>query len=291
MLNGIINVNKSAGFTSFDVVAKLRSVLNQRKVGHTGTLDPDATGVLPVCIGNATKVCNILTDMDKTYEAVMLLGKVTDTQDTSGTLLSVSDALPGSEEAVDTLLSFMGEYDQIPPMYSAKKVGGKKLYDLAREGKVIERKPCRVRISDITVLETSGDRIRFLMTVSKGTYIRTLCHDVGQALGCGACMESLVRRRVGPFKLEEAFTLDEIRAMKEAGTLETMALRRVDELFTDYEAVYLDSPESEKALNNGNKLSLPCTSERIRVYDTAGTFKAVYEKKGEVYKPLQMFLP
>ena len=196
MINGIVNIYKEKGYTSHDVVAVLRKVVGQKKIGHTGTLDPDATGVLPVCLGRATKVCELLTDHDKTYEALLLLGKTTDTQDISGEVLEERN--PGNlteEEVRSCIESFIGEYDQIPPMYSALKVNGKKLYELAREGKTVERKSRRVQIHGIRILEMNLPHVRMEVDCSKGTYIRTLCHDIGEKLQVGGCMEELERTK------------------------------------------------------------------------------------------------
>lgn len=198
MISGILNIYKEKGYTSHDVVAKLRGIVGQKKIGHTGTLDPDAEGVLPVCLGRATKVCGLLTDKDKTYEAVLLLGRTTDTQDATGQILSerplISDGREITPEmAKACVMNFEGEYDQVPPMYSALKVNGKKLYELAREGKTVERKSRKVSIRRIRITEIDLPRIRMEVECSKGTYIRTLCHDIGEKLGCGGCMESLLR--------------------------------------------------------------------------------------------------
>ena len=196
MIHGIINVYKEKGFTSHDVVAKLRGIVGQKKIGHTGTLDPDATGVLPVCLGKATKLCDLLTDKDKTYEAIMLLGMTTDTQDITGRILEEKSTETLTADKVrEVIESFIGDYDQIPPMYSALKVNGKKLYELAREGKVVERKARPVKILDIRIIEMDLPRVRMEVSCSKGPYIRTLCHDIGEQLGCGGCMESLIRTR------------------------------------------------------------------------------------------------
>lgn len=187
MIHGILNVYKEKGFTSHDVVAKLRGITGQRKIGHTGTLDPDAEGVLPVCLGRATKLCDMLTDRDKTYEAVLLLGRVTDTQDISGEVLETRDTSGLSRESVERAIEgFVGRYDQIPPMYSALKVNGRKLYELAREGKEVERKARTVWIYGIDILEADLPRVRMRVQCSKGTYIRTLCHDIGEKLQCGS---------------------------------------------------------------------------------------------------------
>ena len=210
MLNGIVNVYKEKGYTSFDVVAKLRGILKMRKIGHTGTLDPEAEGVLLVCTGRATKVCGLLTDRDKEYETVLLLGVTTDTQDLSGTVLSRREVSVTAEEVEAVIRGFAGEYLQVPPMYSALKVGGKKLCDLARAGVTVERKARPVTIHEITISEVCLPRVRMRVKCSKGTYIRTLCQDIGERLGCGACMESLLRTQVSDFSVETALRLAEI---------------------------------------------------------------------------------
>lgn len=231
MVNGILNVYKEKGYTSHDVVAKLRGIVGQKKIGHTGTLDPDAEGVLPVCLGRATKVCDMLTEKDKTYEAVLLLGKETDTQDISGTVLRVGETEGLTQEQVkDCVMSFVGEYDQIPPMYSALKVNGKKLYELAREGKTIERKSRKVEIKEIRILEMALPRVRMEVSCSKGTYIRTLCHDIGEKLGCFGCMESLLRTKVSRFEIESSLKLSEIQKKREEGKL--------SEIITPLDAVF-----------------------------------------------------
>ena len=190
MINGIVNVYKEKGYTSFDVVAKLRGILKTRKIGHTGTLDPDAEGVLPVCLGKATKVCDLLTDKNKEYEAVMLLGKVTDTQDITGTVLREAPVAVTEDEVREAVMGFVGDYMQIPPMYSALKVNGKKLCDLARQGVTVERAPRLVQILSTEILSVDLPRVHMRVECSKGTYIRTLCQDIGEKLGCGACMPS-----------------------------------------------------------------------------------------------------
>ena len=215
MIDGVINVYKEAGFTSHDVVAKLRGILRQKKIGHTGTLDPEAAGVLPVCLGKGTRLCDMLTDKKKTYETVLLLGVSTDTQDTTGTVLKEREVTCSSEEAEAAVESFLGDQMQIPPMYSALKVNGKKLYELAREGIEVERKPRPVHFYEIEILNMTLPRISLRVTCSKGTYIRTLCHDIGEKLGCGAAMEKLVRTRVDRFSLENSHTLEEIASYAE----------------------------------------------------------------------------
>ena len=198
-MNGILNIYKEAGFTSHDVVAKLRGILKQKKIGHTGTLDPDAEGVLPVCVGNATKLCGLLTDKEKTYEAVLLLGQETDTQDLSGKVLRKAEVTVSEEAVREAILSFQGNYDQIPPMYSALKINGRKLYELAREGKEVERKPRKVTLREISISWIELPEVSFTVTCSSGTYIRTLCHDIGEKLGCSGCMKTLLRTCVDRF--------------------------------------------------------------------------------------------
>ena len=207
-MDGIIVIRKEKGYTSHDVVAKLRGILHMKKIGHTGTLDPDAEGVLPVALGKATKLVDLITDKEKTYEAVMRLGVVTDTQDMTGTILSQTEQISVTEKEVkEAAESFLGEQLQIPPMYSALKVNGKKLYELAREGKTVERKPRPVHFYQIEILEINLPLVRYRVVCSKGTYIRTLCHDMGEKLGCGAAMDSLVRTKVGKCELKDAITL------------------------------------------------------------------------------------
>ncbi|HAB61503.1 MAG TPA: tRNA pseudouridine(55) synthase TruB, partial [Lachnospiraceae bacterium] len=241
MINGIINIYKEKGFTSHDVVAKLRGITRQKKIGHTGTLDPDATGVLPVCLGNATKLCDLLTDKDKEYETVLLLGKVTDTQDITGEVLQESEVQVTEDQVREVVNSFVGEIEQIPPMYSALKVNGRKLYELAREGKVIERKPRPITIHSITILDIKltddCHEIRMRVECSKGTYIRTLCHDIGEALGTGGCMKSLVRTKVSKFLLADAITLEEAQKLQQEDRLVDHVIP-VEDMFPRYPKVY-----------------------------------------------------
>ncbi len=301
MINGIINVYKEAGFTSHDVVAKLRGICKQKKIGHTGTLDPDAVGVLPVCLGNGTKLCDMLTDKSKEYEAVLLLGRVTDTQDVSGEVLEEAEVSSSEEEVRDAILSFLGGYDQIPPMYSALKVNGKKLYELARAGKEVERQSRPVEILSIEILEMNLPEIRFRVDCSKGTYIRTLCHDIGQKLGCGGTMKSLKRTRVGSFAAEDALTLAELEKLAHAGTLESIVVP-VEEMFADCPKLVL-KPAFEKLLENGNsfypnQVQENCLAEAermqewLRVYGASGRFYGIYafDKGQKRYQPVKVFL-
>ena len=294
-MNGIINVYKEKGFTSHDVVAKLRGILHMKKIGHTGTLDPDAVGVLPVCLGKGTGLCSMITDWTKTYEAVMLLGTVTDTQDTSGTVLKTREVNVTKRQILEVCSSFEGEYDQIPPMYSALKVNGKKLYELAREGKVIERKARPVKILDIQILEIDLPKVRMEVSCSKGTYIRTLCHDIGEKLGCGGCMESLIRTRVSTFRIEDAKTLDEIETLKQEGKLAEL-LVPIDAMFPSYPKITVKDDWKAFA-KNGNPLDLKMLKEacgqdeetQVRLYDESGKFIAIYQWKEKKYHIVKMF--
>ena len=284
MINGIVNIYKEKGYTSHDVVAVLRKVVGQKKIGHTGTLDPDATGVLPVCLGRATKVCELLTDHDKTYEALLLLGKTTDTQDISGEVLEERN--PGNlteEEVRSCIESFIGEYDQIPPMYSALKVNGKKLYELAREGKTVERKSRRVQIHGIRILEMNLPHVRMEVDCSKGTYIRTLCHDIGEKLQVGGCMEELERTKVGRFLKEDAVTLDEVRQKMEQGEGAEL-FTPLDQIFAELPAVTVTDAKAWMSYN-GNDLPERFLLEKeawtdgqeVRVYDSRKNFIGLYQ--------------
>lgn len=250
-MDGIINVYKEKGFTSHDVVAKLRGILRMKKIGHTGTLDPAAEGVLPVCLGKGTRLCDMLTDKTKTYRAVMLLGQETDTQDTTGVVQAEYPVHVTEEEVRDAILSFLGDYMQIPPMYSALKVNGKKLYELARQGKEVERQARPVQILDIQIESIDLPKVTFSVTCSKGTYIRTLCYDIGRKLGCGGCMESLLRTRVDRFELKDSLTLSQIEKLRDEG--------RVEEHVVPVEGVFLGLPalvtrpgDGDKLVQNGN---------------------------------------
>lgn len=284
MLNGILNIYKEKGYTSHDVVAKLRGITKQKKIGHTGTLDPDAEGVLPVCLGRATKVCALLTDKDKIYETTLLLGKTTDTQDISGTVLKEGDTSALEEQNVRRCVeSYVGEYDQLPPMYSALKVNGRKLYELAREGIEVERKRRRVRIFEIEILEMQLPRVRMRVHCSKGTYIRTLCHDIGETLGCGGCMETLLRTKVSCFSLENSHRLSEIETLIREDRI-SEALLPVDALFAAYPKYVLRSGKEAKAYN-GNPFGADVLTEKcdgirngdlVRIYDIQERFVGIF---------------
>lgn len=303
-MNGIININKEAGYTSFDVVAKLRGILREKKIGHTGTLDPEATGVLPVCVGNATKVCGLLTDKDKEYRAVLQLGLSTDTQDATGQILrDRSGLLDTLDEARvrEVIMGFVGDYEQIPPMYSALKVGGKKLCDLAREGVEVERKARLVHIYEIEIEQIRLPFVTMRVHCSKGTYIRTLCDDIGEMLGVGGLMKSLVRTRVSIFSLDEALTLAQVEAHRDQGTLDEILLP-VDGVFSEYPALHA-LPGAKKLLQNGNRLSINDVSDLpdqaalqddmwFRVYDSDGRFYGIYgwDETRRDMKSIKMFL-
>lgn len=299
MYNGIINVYKEKGYTSFDVVARMRGICGQKKIGHTGTLDPDAEGVLPVCLGKATKVCDMLTDSDKVYRAVMQLGVETDTQDLSGTILKEADISGLTEQKVmDTVMQFEGEIFQVPPMYSALKVNGKKLCDLARAGVTVERKARPVTIYKIQVESIALPYVTMTVSCSKGTYIRTLCHDIGQKLGCGAAMKSLVRLQAAGYRIEHAYKLDTLQEFKEAGTLKDV-VTPIEQVFEVY-PVLTAKPEFDIMLKNGNKMSLqqfqetikPESEMKVRVRMSDGRFAAVYEYREDLglFRPSKMFL-
>lgn len=297
-MNGILNVYKEKGYTSHDVVAKLRGICRQKKIGHTGTLDPDAEGVLPACLGTATKVCGLLAEKDKEYEAVLLLGRETDTQDTGGRILKEVQVTCTQEEAVAAARSFAGAYSQIPPMYSALKANGKKLCDLARQGIEIERQPRTVQIYQIDVLWADLPRMKLRVRCSKGTYIRTLCSDIGKKLGCGGCMEELLRTQSGIFRIGQAVKLAQIEQMAKAGRL-TELLLPPDCLFPDYPKAGVTA-EFVKMLHNGNRLPRRAfvfadgdragNGQKLRVY-LNGCFYGIYmpdEGHGD-YRPEKIF--
>ena len=294
-MDGVIVIRKEKGFTSHDVVAKLRGILHMKKIGHTGTLDPDAEGVLPVALGKATRLVDMITDKEKTYEAVMRLGVVTDTQDMSGTVLSQTAELHVTEEELRAVIeSFVGDYMQVPPMYSALKVNGKKLYELVREGKTVERKPRPVHFYEIEILEINLPLVHFRVTCSKGTYIRTLCHDIGEKLGCGAAMETLLRTKVGRFTLDDAITLAQTEEAVKNGTIESKVLG-IEEILAEYPRVCC-TKEGDRLLANGNPLvqTLVDAEEKdgwTRMCNSEGNFAGVYQwdEKRDRYFPVKMF--
>ena len=296
-MDGIINVYKEKGYTSHDVVAKMRGILRMKKIGHTGTLDPDAEGVLPVCLGRGTKLCDMLTDRSKTYRAVLLLGRETDTQDTSGTVIKESPVSVTQEEVRAAVMSFLGHYDQVPPMYSALKVNGKKLYELARAGREVERQARPVEILELKIDSIELPRVTMTVSCSKGTYIRTLCYDIGRKLGCGGCMEKLLRTRVERFVLEDSLKLAQIEQLRDEGRLEEYIMP-VEKVFEDLPAVST-LPEYDKLVHNGNwfypeqaGMQAENVVTQARVYDSCGRFIGVYEYDLEKqrYQPRKIFL-
>ncbi len=298
MYHGMINIKKEAGYTSHDVVAKLRGILKQKKIGHTGTLDPDAVGVLPVCLGVGTKLCDMLTDSDKEYIAVFCLGITTDTQDMSGTVLTREEVHVSPEQVKEAVHAFQGDYEQVPPMYSALKVNGKKLYELAREGREVERKARTVNIKEIEILQMQLPKVQIRVACSKGTYIRTLCDDIGKKLGCGAVMESLLRTRAGVFHIEDALSLAQVEELVRENRVQDVIIPP-DDMFPDLRKEMAKS-QYQKQLVNGNCLTLQMLSdssgfhdkEQVRIYSEQGIFYGIYryEEKTEDFYPVKMFL-
>lgn len=286
-INGIIVINKEKGYTSHDVVAKLRRILNTRKIGHTGTLDPEATGVLPVCIGKATKICDMILNSQKEYIAGIKFGITTDTQDIFGNVISQKEPCASIEEIKEAILSFEGEIEQIPPMYSAIKVDGKKLYEYARNGVEVERKSRKVKIEKIKICEVSKENALIKVRCSKGTYIRTLCDDIGKKLGFGACMESLIRSKSSVFDIENSVRIDDINLDNYKDYL-----INIDEVFLDYEKIVVND-EIKMRLINGAKSTLDKAEGKYRVYDKDGNFicvgKVIFYNKRNVIVSEKLF--
>lgn len=279
-MDGIVNVNKPVGVTSHDVVNRLRRILNMKKIGHTGTLDPDAAGVLPMCVGKATKLAEYLVASDKEYRAVMTLGAVTDTQDASGEVLESFEVNVTEEDIRNAVKSFEGEIGQIPPMYSAVKMDGKKLYELAREGKTIEREERRVTVFsiDITAIDLEKKTVDMTVKCSKGTYIRTLCNDIGASLGCGGYMSSLVRTKTGRFELEKAYTIERIEEMVENGDLSFLV--PTGEALSEYEKVTLAERNATR-VRYGIAISVQGLTDNgvYRLFDEQGEFLALAKQE------------
>lgn len=298
MINGMINVYKEKGFTSFDVCAVVRGIYGQRKVGHTGTLDPNAEGVLPVCLGNATKLCDMLKDKKKEYVATFVLGKKTDTLDIWGTVLEEKEPSVSEERLTEAIMSFEGGYDQLPPMYSAKKINGKRLYDLARQGHEVERTPVFVEIEKITIEKLEYPYVTIRVACGKGTYIRSLCEDIAAKVGELACMTSLKRTRVCDFTADKAYTLDELTALKNSGSL-LSTVTPTDFVFMDCKGTTVKK-EFRKYIDNGNKLSLSMIDKKtdlsdgeiVRIYNDEKTFCGIYSyvKAESILKPYKMFI-
>lgn len=299
MYNGLINIYKEQDFTSFDVVAVLRGILKQKKIGHTGTLDPKAEGVLLVCLGDGTKLCDMLENRDKEYVCKMLLGTTTDTEDTTGKILSENPVNCSEEEVEKTVLSMQGDILQVPPMYSALKKDGKKLYELARAGKEVEREARPITIYNIEIMDIDLPYVTFKASCSKGTYIRSLCRDIGEKLGCGACMEHLKRTRVSYFPVEKSLKLSEVERIAKEGLIDNYILP-VESVFEKNESLFVNS-QSKRIVDNGN----PLTRENVsltsdvkikngtiyKVYNAEGIFTAVYkyDSNKNLFMPLKMF--
>ena len=267
-MNGIINVYKPEGITSFDVIYKVRRILNTRRIGHTGTLDPMASGVLPICVGKATRAAELLVASDKEYICSLKFGAETDTQDSTGEVTATSDKRPSEQEFRKAVSAFIGETEQIPPMFSAVHVGGVRLYKLARRGETVERKPRKINIFDISVLSFSEDKAEIKVVCSKGTYIRTLCEDIGKKLGCLSHMTALKRTRSGIFTIEDAVLIEDVSEEK---------LTPVDTLFSDYEKITLSEKDEFRVRCGAVILNPRDTGKKYRLYGTDGSFLCLSE--------------
>ncbi len=290
-MNGIIVINKPLGKTSHDMVSFMRRVTHIKKIGHTGTLDPMAEGVLPICIGNATKVADMLTADNKSYVAELVLGMTTDTLDSEGEILSQCEVKCTRGEIENVIASFTGEIEQIPPMFSAIKQNGQKLYELARAGIEVERKPRKVTIQNISILDINEEDNTVTISVdcSKGTYIRTLCEDIGMKLGVGAYMNKLTRTKSGIFNIDNALTTKEIERLALAGKLEA-SLKSVDTIFSHMKSIYLNEKQT-KSVINGVRMSWRGLNEgeSVRVYDNFGKFLCISQIEDGRLKLLKSF--
>ena len=286
-MNGIILIDKPQGWTSHDVVGKLRGILHERRIGHSGTLDPLATGLLVVFIGRATRAVEFAEADRKEYIAGIRLGMSTDTQDITGRIISKETDIPDEPEVRIAIERFRGELEQIPPMYSAVKIGGKKLYELARKGESIERKPRHITIFGLEITGRSDNDYILDVVCSKGTYIRTLCHDIGAALGCGGCMSSLRRTKSGVFSVDNAYTIAEIQEAADRGEEEKLLLP-IDTLFAGYTKLSVDA-DSEKKLKNGCIINTSSPDGRFRVYSEDGEFLLLGDVKDGVMKTVKNF--
>lgn len=292
---GVINIYKEKGFTSHDVVNIVRKQLGRIKTGHTGTLDPDAEGVLPVCVGKATKLADYIAADIKEYKAELTLGTTTTTEDISGDIIEQKEVNCSSDEVIKTIKSFVGEYSQIPPMYSAIKVNGKKLYELAREGKEIERKTRLINIYEIRNIKVlDKNRYEFYVLCSKGTYIRALCRDIGEMLGCGGCMSKLTRTRSGNFYIENSIKIEDFKAITADNKLSDILIP-VEKVLSNYKRVHINS-KAEKFVLNGNKISLSYISEKdIKsgdkvVAEFSYKIVGIYEVAEGFIKPVTMLI-
>lgn len=283
-MDGIVIVDKPQGWTSQDVTARLRRVFGTRRIGHGGTLDPMATGVLPVFVGRATRAVEFFEHAEKTYETVLRLGITTDTEDMTGTVLTEENVSFTEEQLQETLAAFRGEVLQVPPMYSALKVNGQKLCDLARKGKTVARQPRPITIHELTLVERGENTLRLRVRCSKGTYIRTLCKDIGEKLGCGGCMESLRRVAAGEYTVDEAVPLQTLLDTEEPEKY----LRDVDTMFRNYPAVTLTANQ-ETRCRNGNAFSVSLAPGTYRAYSQGGEFLMLAKVDGGVMSTIKSF--
>lgn len=286
-MNGILLIDKAPGWTSSDVVVKLKGILRERRIGHAGTLDPMATGLLVVFVGRATRAVQFAEQDSKRYRASLRLGVETDTQDITGNILSRKDVSITGEELETALARYQGEILQIPPMYSAIQIGGRRLYDIARRGGEIERAPRAVTIHELRLLGCEGEDWLLDVKCSKGTYIRTLCHDIGESLGCGGCMSALRRCEAGSFNVSDALTIEEVQRLRDAGEIES-ALRPVDSLFSR-EMSCTASVEEEKRIRCGSDYKTGLADGIWRVYNQNGAFLMLGRAEGGVMKTVKSF--
>lgn len=299
-LNGVIPVHKDPGMTSHDVVARLRRILKTKQVGHTGTLDPEVSGVLPICVGQATRISEYIMEMPKEYRGQMVLGIATTTEDFTGETIETKQVEKLSVADVQNgIHSFIGEIEQIPPMYSSVKIQGKRLYELAREGKVIERKPRKVTIYDLKLINVDLDKtnptIDFQVTCSKGTYVRTLCVDIGKKLGYPAHMSKLIRTSSGAFKIDQSYTISEIETLMETNQIQTVVTPMAEAL-PYLEKIQLTNDEIHNKIYNGQRISLDSPAKKsglVKIVDNEGNLAALYEKSNNsiMLKPKKVFKP
>ncbi len=298
-MDGILNIYKEKGFTSHDVVAVVRRILNQKKVGHTGTLDPEAEGVLPICVGKATKLADYIMNSGKTYEAEITLGAETTTQDSAGEIISRTEFVFDENKITEAVLSFKGSYMQVPPMYSAIKINGKKLYELARKGQEIERKPRKVDINSIKITDfIPPDKIRISVDCSKGTYIRSLSADIGKKIGCGAYMSALIRTRSGKFDIKNSIKLNRLEELVKNGDLLNVFIT-MEEALKDYKHVYVN-PKADKLIHNGAKI-YSCyfnkksdfinSGETVIAFDSASHLNGIYKTEFDEEKHCILIKP
>ena len=287
-MNGIVIVDKPQEWTSNDVVSRLRRVFNTRRIGHGGTLDPMATGVLPVFVGRATRGVEFFEHAEKVYETTIRFGLTTDTEDITGKVLTEAEVSLTEEDVLNVLPRFRGEILQVPPMYSAIKVNGQKLYDLARKGREVERQPRPITIHELELLEFAGSEARLRVRCSKGTYIRTLCKDIGEALGCGGCMAALRRVEAGEYTLEGSIPLRQLLDISEAGEDVEHLLRPVDTMFTSHEKLSLNEKQA-RLVKNGNAFASDCADGTYRVYAPDGALLALCKAEGGKVSTIKSF--